>query len=51
MAALTIDTLKEICERVPGEYTIRFVTSKGEIKYLTDKIEVDITNSNLILKE
>ena len=51
MTALTIDTLKKICEKLPGDYTVKIVTSRDNYIYLTDKIEVDISNEVLILKE
>ena len=51
MTSLNIDTLKMICENIPGAYTVRVKTSKGDIVTLSDKIEVDISNGNLILKE
>ena len=51
MTTLTVDTLKKICDKVPGEYTVRVVTSKGDVVILKDIIEVDISSDNLILKE
>ena len=51
MTHLTIETLKQICEKLPSDYTIKVVTSKDKHIYLNDIIEVDITNGTLILKE
>jgi hypothetical protein len=51
MTALTIATLKEICNKVPDDYEVRFIADDGSIIYIKDKIEIDITNSLLILKD
>ena len=51
MTHLTIKTLLKICEKLPEDYTVVFETTKFDKKYLCDKIEVDISNETLILKE
>ena len=48
---LTIDKLQKVCERLPGDFKIVVVTSKGKTVYLNDIIEVDLSNNTLILKE
>lgn len=51
MSQLTIKTLKQICEKIPEDYFVTFEKSEFDKKYLSDKIEVDISNETLILKE
>lgn len=51
MTALNIETLKQICDKLPGSYTVRVQTSNGDIINITDIIEVDLSSDTLILKE
>ena len=51
MTALNIETLKQICDKLPGSYTVQVQTSNGDIINITDIIEVDLSNDTLILKE
>ena len=51
MSSLTVGTLKKICDKIPDDYEIKVVTIKDKHVYLKDHIEVDISNSMLILKE
>lgn len=50
MTSLTIGTLKEICDRLPDEYEVAFKNADTTI-YFKDKIEINISNSLLILKD
>ena len=51
MTSLTIETLQKICEKLPSDYKVKVVTSTDKHLYVSDIIEVDITNGTLILKE
>ena len=51
MAGLTIENLKKICDRLPQEYEVIVMTPNGEIRKITNTIEVDISNGRLMLKE
>ena len=51
MAALTIETLQKICDKIPSEYTIKVETSNGTLIEVADNIEVDISKGTLILKQ
>lgn len=51
MSALTIEDLKKICEKLPGDYTVEVLTSNSKIIIPGNIIEVDLSNSKLILKE
>lgn len=51
MAALTIETLQKICDKIPSEYTIKVETSNGTLIEIADNIEVDISKGTLILKQ
>lgn len=51
MSQLTIKTLKKICEKLPEDYLVSFENTNFDKKNLSDKIEVDISNETLILKE
>lgn len=51
MTYLTIDKLKKICDKLPGDYTVKVVTSRDKHIYPGEIIEVDLSNGTLILKE
>lgn len=51
MSQLTIKTLKKICEKLPEDYFVIIENSNLDKIYLSDNIEVDISNETLILKE
>lgn len=51
MTDMTIETLKQICEKLPPEYKVKVVTLRDKTIPLSDTIEVDISNGTLILKE
>lgn len=50
MSNLTVDVLKEICNRVPEGYVVEFVTADGVTYHLSDNVGVDISAGKLILK-
>lgn len=50
MTSLTVGTLKEICDRLPDDYIVALKTSDTTL-YLKDNIEIDISQSLLILKD
>ncbi len=50
MSELTVNVLKEICNRLPEDYVIEFVTVDGVTYHLSDNVGVDISAGKLILK-
>lgn len=50
MTELTTDTLNQILKNMPEDYNIIYKDNQGITHHITDIIEVDMTNKQLILK-
>ena len=48
---MTIETLRKISDKIPGEYDVIFETPKNTVYDVGDKIEVDLEHQRLILKK
>ena len=51
MSELTIETLKEIVEKLPDDYIVQFKDIEGHIITVSDTISVDISEKKLVLKK
>jgi len=51
MAELTIQTLKQICDKLPEDYTVTFETPKNTTYPISDRFEIDVEYQRLILKK
>lgn len=51
MSALTIETLKELIEHLPSEYTVEYKNNEDIITPLGDVVEIDVGNQRIILKK
>ena len=50
MAALSIEVLKKIVDRLPEDYTVEYDNGKSTSP-LADKVEVDVSLKKLIFKK
>lgn len=50
MSKLTIEVLSKICEKLPDDYIVEFVSSDGVTYHLSDVFEVDVSEEKLVLK-
>ena len=50
MTTLTIGTLKKLIEHIPEDYTVEYKNNNDSLCPLSDRVEIDISNNQLILK-
>lgn len=50
MTTLTIETLKELIEYLPDDYTVEYKNKKDILSPINDIVEIDAGNERLILK-
>lgn len=47
---ITVDVMKEILDKVPGDFEIVFVGNDGITHPISDKFEVDVSGQRILLK-
>lgn len=50
MTTLTIGTLKKLIEHMPDDYSVEFKNNNDIISPLSDRVEIDVSNTRVILK-
>lgn len=51
MTTLTIETLKELIEHLPNDYSVEYKNDNDIISPLGDVVEIDVSNQRIILKK
>ena len=50
MAGLNVEVLCKIIENLPEDFTVEYMSNDGIVHYVSDKVEVDISQKKLVLK-
>ena len=47
---ITVDVMKEVLDRIPGDFEIVFIDNDGISHFISDKFEVDVSGQRVLLK-
>lgn len=47
---ITVDVMKEVLDRIPGDFEIVFVDNDEISHFISDKFEVDVSGQRVLLK-
>lgn len=47
---ITVDVMKEVLDRIPGDFEIVFVDNDEISHFISDKFEVDVSGRRVLLK-